>query len=499
MRSISIIMSSSSTANHIDNHKVMVVGMDGLSLELLQALVDSGDLPTFRTLLERGAYGTLQSVTNMTTGPTWVSFSTGCQPARHGILHDFRHAADGYALQYNRGEHFDRPTFWQRASDAGQRVIVLNVPLTYPAQPVKGVALAGIDAPSEQAPAFSYPPQAYVEMQRVTGDYIIDCGLASYMQSGNVRDALAAVERETEGRTRAAEYFMQQAWKLFVTVYSLPDVWQHYYWTAAEGSPERERMLNGYRQMDQHLAQLLAHLPVDGHIIICSDHGFGRLLGTRDHVNRWLAEQGWLTFQTKSTQKLRQRTLKLLLDQIRQRISFRRRQQILASIPLLRRRVESQLRLGNIDWSHTQVYAAIDHTELWLNVRGRQAQGSVEPSACDALAEKVAAALLAWRDANDCAYLLDVQRHPYSGASDYVSQIPPDLSLRWNPDAVTPNLHPQITGDHAPDGAWIIAGPNVAPGRLPTHSLVDVAPTALRLLGLSTAEGMDGRVPPQID
>jgi hypothetical protein len=52
-----------------------------------------------------------------------------------------------------------------------------------------------------------------------------------------------------------------------------------------------------------------------------------------------------------------------------------------------------------------------------------------------------------------------------------------------------------MTGDHAPDGALLVAGDSVAPGRIPPASLVDVAPLALTALGVATPPWMDGRVP----
>jgi predicted AlkP superfamily phosphohydrolase/phosphomutase len=194
---------------------------------------------------------------------------------------------------------------------------------------------------------------------------MIDCGLASYMQAGQVGAGKAAVERETEGRTRAAEYLMQHIdWDLLIVVYSLPDVWQHYYWAALCTSPNatgRDLIYDGYRMLDQHMARLLAHLPQEGAVIICSDHGFGPLCGTRDHINRWLAGQGLLHYREDALRSLPARVAGTLLAQARRRVSFRLRQQLLASVPILRRAVETQLRIGGIDWSRTQVYAALDH------------------------------------------------------------------------------------------------------------------------------------------
>jgi predicted AlkP superfamily phosphohydrolase/phosphomutase len=480
----------------------MVVGLDGLTFDILLPLVAAGKLPTFTRLLEGGAYGVLRSVTNMATGPTWTTFATGCEPLQHGVLHDFHHQPDAYTLHPTGGSACRVPAFWRIAGEAGRTAIVLNVPHTYPALPLRGVLLAGIDAPSERAPGFDYPRGSYRQLRQGIGDYMIDCGLASYMQAGQVEAGRAAVERETEGRTRAAEYLMQHMnWDLLVVVYSLPDVWQHYYWAALSTSTDttgRDLINAGYQMLDRHLARLLAHLPPEGVVIVCSDHGFGPLCGTRDHINRWLEGQGLLRYREDVPRRLPARMAGILLAQARRRVSFRLRQQLLASVPTLRRIVETQLRIGGIDWTRTQVYAALDHQELWVNLAGRQPDGCVTPADYDVLCQRVTEALLAWQDEqNGQHYITAVHHRPYSSA--HVSGcLPPDLSLEWNAAAARPGLHPLISGDHLPDGALILAGAGVHTQCLPACSLADVAPVALHALGLSVPEYMDGRVPPDL-
>ncbi|MEZ4713193.1 MAG: alkaline phosphatase family protein [Caldilineaceae bacterium] len=481
------------------SRKVMVIGLDGLTLERLQPLVQAGELPTFARLLQSGASGILTSVTNMTTGPTWASFATGCSPSLHGVLHDFHHLADSYALHANRGDDVQQPAFWETAGAAGRQVIVLNVPLTYPARPVNGVLVAGIDAPGEFAPQFTHPPGLFGELRRTMGEYMIDCGLAFYMQNGRLQAGIEAVRRETEGRTRAAEHLLAtREWDLFVTVYSLPDVWQHYYWTSPSGSPGATCIADGYRLLDQHLARLLAHLPADGLAILCSDHGFGPLLGTRDLLNGWLAQQGWLHYRPGRAGGVVSRLKAWLMRQMRRRVSFRRRQQLLAAFPALRRRIESNLRIGDIDWLRTRIYAPVDHLELWVNLQGRQPAGSVPLAERNAFCEQVQRALLAWREpAQNRPRLHNVTIHPLgeAAAQNTPHHIPPDLSLAWNPDVVTPGLHPLISGDHLPEGALIVAGKSIAHGALPVHALIDVAPLALTALGVAVPDHMQGRAP----
>lgn len=486
--------------------KVVVIGLDGLTLDVLLPLAATGVLPTFDHVLRTGAYGLLRSVTNMSTGPTWATFATGSTPQHHGILHDFHHQSDAYTLHPTAGRDCRLPPFWQIASGAGRTAIVLNVPHSYPAQPIKGVVLSGIDAPSERARGFDYPPGTYRTLRRIGVDYIIDCGLASYMQAGHLVAGVAAVVRETEGRTRAAEHFMTgMDWDLLVSVYSLPDVWQHYFWAAldspsppedAASSEGRVLIEESYRTLDHHVKRLLRHLPPDGLVVICSDHGFGPLCGTRDSLNHWLAGQGLLRYREGARRSAAARVGAALFGQARQRVSFRLRQQLLASVPAVRRAVETRLRLGGIDWSRTQVYAAIDHQELWVNLRGRQPLGCVAPADYDALCERVTAALLALRDEQTGQpFIRAVHRQPYH-ESAAPGSLPPDLALEWNPGAARPGLHPLISGDHSPEGTLIVAGAGVRSQRLPERSLCDIAPLVLDALGIAPPAHMDGCVPP---
>lgn len=496
----------------------MVIGLDGFSLKVLLPMVEAGELPTFARLLQSGAYGVLRSVTNMTTGPTWASFATGCSPLQHGILHDFHHQPDAYMLRPTNGSDCRVPTFWQMASEAGLTSIVINVPMTYPARPLRGVLLTGVDAPSEYAPGFDYPPGTYRALKKSVGDYIIDCGLAFYVQTGRLEAGKAAVERETEGHTRAAEYFMKHMdWDLLAIVYSLPDLWQHYYWSVLNTTADpkgRAVIHDGYRIVDQHVARLLEYLPADGMVIICSDHGFGPLCSTRDDLNAWLAKQELLRYREVTRGKPLARFAGALLAQVRQRVNFRLRQQLLASIPALRQAVETRLRIGAIDWANTQVYAAIEHQELWVNLLGRQPNGCVVPTDYDELCERLAAKLLDWHNEhNGLPRVNAVHRQPYgqaqvtgclrpalrghSGAA-LRECLPPDLLLEWNYEAAPQGLHLLVTGDHAPEGTLIVAGAGVRPQLLPPCSLVDIAPLALHTLGLPVPANMEGHVPQRL-
>ena len=65
--------------------RVLVIGLDGASLDLIRPWVAQGLLPTFKRILEQGASGPLESVIPPLTGPAWISFMTGKNPGKHAI------------------------------------------------------------------------------------------------------------------------------------------------------------------------------------------------------------------------------------------------------------------------------------------------------------------------------------------------------------------------------------------------------------------------------
>ncbi len=476
--------------------KVMVLGLDGLTLDLLRPWVAAGHLPAFARLLSSGAHGVLRSVTNMATGPTWASFATGCSPCRHGVLHDYHHRRDRYALRPTSGADVLLPAFWQLASDAGRSVIVLNPPYAYPARPLRGVLLCGIDAPSETAPGFCYPPDAYRQLRRVGIDYAIDAAFQGFMQAyrlGNrpeaVQRGIAAVRRETENRTRAAEYFLAQGeWDLLVAVYSLPDVLRQPGTQAQDGL-----ILEGYRWLDEQLDRLLAYLPPDGVVIVASDHGFGPATGSAERLNGWLAQQGWLRWHRQPTARLSAGLWRQVLRTARRYIGFRLRQRLLATVPGLRAAVMAKLSIGHIDWSGTTAYAALDHSELWLNVRGRQPLGIVMPEDQAEIAERIAAALRRWQDpVTGRPYVRQVTCSPHVGV-ELGDTIAPDLLLERDTAAVPPQAHPTMSGDHAPEGAIVIAGGGIRPSELPPAQLPDLAAIVLKALAVAPPAWMEGQ------
>ena len=133
--------------------KVAIIGLDGCPFDLVYDLSERGLLPTFKRIFESGSYGVLRSTIPPVSAVAWTSMFTGLNPGRHGVF-SFREFIGPYLIRTIcrvRGK-----LLWDIVSAAGRKVLVINVPGTYPPHKVSGVMISGFPAPSNRPR--SYPP-----------------------------------------------------------------------------------------------------------------------------------------------------------------------------------------------------------------------------------------------------------------------------------------------------------------------------------------------------
>src|SRR4030042_5265280 len=97
-----------------NRRKVLVVGMDGATLDLIEPWANDGILPTLKRLMDEGVRGPLRSTIPPITGPAWTSFATGTNPGKHG-LYDFLGRQPGtYRLASLHPTTRPGPSPWRR-------------------------------------------------------------------------------------------------------------------------------------------------------------------------------------------------------------------------------------------------------------------------------------------------------------------------------------------------------------------------------------------------
>ncbi|MDH3211917.1 MAG: alkaline phosphatase family protein [Myxococcales bacterium] len=222
-----------------------------------------------------------------------------------------------------------------------------------------------------------------------------------------------------------------------------------------------------YRDVDRELGLVRRRLPPETLLVVMSDHGFQPF--TRQlHLNAWLRDAGYLTLR-----------------------DGKRTGQIVA---------------GDVDWSRTQAYG-LGFNGLYLNVAGREGQGSVAPEAADALAAEISAKLEALRDpANGKRVVVRVDRSEDVYSPERRAEGPDlvvgyDVGYGASDESTLGEITEAVLVDN--DSRWSgnhLMSPDVVPGILLVnrklkgdgYALTDLTATLLAHYGLETLPGMVG-------
>ena len=496
--------------------RVLVIGIDGATFDLLRPWAEAGDLPTLARLMAEGTHGLLESTTPPVTSPAWPTFATGKNPGKHGVF-DFISPSGGQFELVN-ATSIRAPTLWQILSEAGRTVGVMNVPVTYPPTPVNGFIIAGLLTPVGST--FAYPADL---LDRYAGR------LAPYRlvphvqyQEGNEAEFAADLFDLVEQRGEYALQLMADYPQDFLMFhFQVTDIMQHAFWkfvdpthprydpqAAARFGPALKQL---YQCIDDIIGRMLDRLTDDTAVIVMSDHGFGSLHYVVN-LNLFLLEQGLLQLKRGAWTRLKTGLFRAGLTpaSIWHLIERAGLQNYVWQVGKSTRNkvVGKFLSFDDVDWSRTLAYSIGHVGQIHVNLKGRAPAGIVEPGAeYEAVRQRVIEAL------HDL-------RHPTTG-QPLVERVIPSEQVAHGPYTRRgPDLHivmdgyrtiafplfatdsrivtRQIRGDsgcHRLHGAFVAWGAGVQPGlTVEGARILDLAPTILHLMGLPVPDDMDGRV-----
>ena len=264
-----------------------------------------------------------------------------------------------------------------------------------------------------------------------------------------------------------------------VCVFDATDRIQHMFWRyieddhpaarRANGSARRDAIEKLYQHNDVLVGKVMERLNADDLLLVISDHGFSSFR-RGVNLNSWLHANGYLRLKQGADGKAEW--------------------------------------LRDVDWSKTKAYA-LGLTGMFLNLKGRESRGTVEPGEeAKRLKAEMIGKLNGLTDSDKGAVGLrevfdtaELYNGPYAGNA-------PDLLIGYNAgyrtswDCATgvvagPIFEDNVkawSGDHCID-------PRLVPGVLFSNfeideddpALIDIAPTALRLFGIEPPKHMEGK------
>jgi predicted AlkP superfamily phosphohydrolase/phosphomutase len=430
------------------------------------------------------------------TDCAWTSAFTGLNPGGHGIFGSWYRAPGAYSCRYFSSRDRRAPALWELTSEV--RSAVWNVPMTFPPTPLEGAMVAGYGAPPGSR--FCNPPEVQDRLaERWPLEDLVDRAPHSTLEAF-LEDLLRGLEAQAEALPWLAE---ETDADCVVAVWPQVDRAQHFFWrfrgTDHPLAPAVDRV---YEAMDAATGALLEAWP-EADVLVVSDHGAGTLKGDVN-LGAWLARAGYASYARRRPSLV---GLAWKLPPPLRRLGRR------LAPGAARNAMGATLtgQLGAFRWAETSAFAGF-HSDLWLNLKGREPNGTVAPEEAPQVVAELSEKLLALVDPETGERLFAAalpRDHIYHGPA---SDLAPDLMLdSWSAGyRVAPSrgasgdlvvrpaplagVDEAWSADHRPHGIFVAAGPRVASGSSEELNLYDVCPTALGLLEQPVPQGLDGRV-----
>ena len=500
-----------------NSNKVIVVGLDGGSFNVLDLLIKEGHLPNVAALMDHGVRGNLETCFPPVTGPAWASFMTGKWPGGHGLFDFFYRVPKDWRRKIVDYHHIKSKTIWSLLNENGKTSCALNVPLTYPPPQIDGCLVSGMLTPSTKH-QYTYPESLAGELEARFGPYVIDVYWQNY-EFRRIRQFLSDLLECTRRRGEVMKYLMEnRSWDFFMTVFVGTDRIQHALWDFLCPETEKGRskfardvrqlIIRYYELIDSYIGWICKTIEDKGNIFVMSDHGFGPLKG-KLFVNKWLADNGFLNYHNvKRRSFLLKNRLTSVLKWIPGRLDI---SNLTKKLPVKGSGSEENGvndLLACIDWSRTKAYSASNTEQgIYINLSGRESEGIVQPGkdyerVRDTIIEKLRRLTHPY-DGKPMVSQVRKREDVYSGP--FVREAP-DILFAFRDGEYSGDVKPvnQLiqdsswttgSGTHRMKGIFMGWGKDIKyKERVHGTRIVDIVPTICYLMDVPIPAGIDGNL-----
>ncbi len=507
--------------------QVIVIGLDGATFDVLLPLINKGLLPNLERLMKAGTWGRLRTVIPPGTGPAWSSIVTGLDPSNHGVFDLIVRADDSYNLAFLNASSLRAPRVWDLVGAFGGRVLVLNVPMTFPPKKVNGSMISGLLTPLGSMSS-TYPAELLERIRSARPDYeIVPTGTYS---PGRLDAYLDEMERVVDAKAAVALKLMKEEdWKFAMQVFNETDFLQHALWHVMdEGHPRHDsaehaahigRIHSFYGRIDRIIGDLIAGAGEGAGVIILSDHGHGPL-HEFIHANNLFLRAGLMKPRKHPWSRLKYLLFKLGLTPLN---AYR----LGSSLGLGRLRMGLRwtskgysllsrffFSFSDIDWERTMAYAISGgvYGGAFVNLKGREPRGAVDPDRYEEVRERIAGVLKELAHPTDRGPMISKvlkREEIYSGR--FLDEAPDLYFLPRDPtvgvfgdfefssNRVVEPASAAISAQHRMEGIFLACGPGVRKGAvIEGMRVTDVAPSLLYLMGLQIPGGLDGKLQEEV-
>ena len=137
LTSLMLVIAVWSCKRKPDARPVAIIGMDGIEWRVVRRMIEEGELPNFKKIIENGVYAEMGTLEPMLSPPIWTTIATGVTPETHGITWFMVKDAHGNMIPVTSTQRKVK-ALWNIVSGEGRSVDVVGWWATWPAENIRG-------------------------------------------------------------------------------------------------------------------------------------------------------------------------------------------------------------------------------------------------------------------------------------------------------------------------------------------------------------------------
>jgi len=495
--------------------KVIVIGIDGATPDLIEPWMNDGKLPNFDKIRKRGTWGKLASTIPPFSAPAWTSIITGCNPGKHGI---YGFESTGTLEPHLINSHHRKvPAIWSFLTKIGMKSIVVNVPGTYPPEKINGAMITGLLTPSRDS-NFTYPKQLKEQLTKDDlGEYELEqFWLEDFSRSRMKKRApnkLADhINKQMASRSKVGLNLMSDStWDFAMIVFRGTDTAQHFFFD------RKDLLLSCYQKVDELIGEIVNKFP-DALFFIVSDHGFEEIKKVL-YPDNVLYNAGFLTPTQDPHRNLTFLSYSLVFRIINCLLRILP-PKVLKESKVVKKflfSISSKAKL--IDFSKTKAFSTADGRGIQICRKDKYENGIVDLKDYEQLCKEISTLFKDLKDPKDSKYIIE-NVHQWNEIYNKDAKDPPDLifsmkkgntALEWirfpksmkdillSKERCIPYIFNEDpigrSGDHATHGIFFAYGKEIKSNyKIDKISVEDVLPMVFTGLELPLPDSIDGKI-----
>ena len=142
-------------------NRLLLVGWDAADWRILHPLIDAGELPALRRIVETGASGQLLGTQPLVPVAQWATIATGKRPWQHRVCHPIETITGANQAVPVTAARRRSLALWEMLAQAGKRSLVVGWPATHGGRPENTVVVSDRYAEPTAGPGIKpWPPAA---------------------------------------------------------------------------------------------------------------------------------------------------------------------------------------------------------------------------------------------------------------------------------------------------------------------------------------------------